>query len=180
VFFSFVSDFRAGGGLIAFDGNYRPSQWPDKRQARLIYEHMYRNVDIALSTAEDEYCLFEDQKASDVAERLLKWGVREFVIKDGSHDCLLVVDGVAISLPAQHADVVDTTAAGDSFNAAYLASRAKGNDCRRSVNNGHRLAAVVIGHRGAIIHSTAMLEFDTGDRTGGKSGGKNGGTTVIA
>jgi 2-dehydro-3-deoxygluconokinase len=167
MFFSFVSDFRAGGGLIAFDGNYRPSQWPDKPQARLIYEHMYRNVDIALSTAGDECLLFEDQKVNNAAKRLQTWGVQEIVIKDGNNDCLLVVGGNATSMPALQANVIDTTAAGDSFNAAYLASRAKGIDCRDSVNDGHRLAAIVIGHRGAIIPRSAM--FATGDLNDGNT-----------
>lgn len=160
VFFSFASDFRRQGGLIAFDGNYRPSQWPDKQEARLTYERMYRNVDVALSTAEDEYLLFEDQKIDDVAARLKAWGVQEIVIKDGNNDCLLVVNGIATGVPAVQAKVVDTTAAGDSFNAAYLASRAKGATCEYSADNGHRLAATVIGHRGAIIPRAAMPEFE--------------------
>ena len=49
---------------------------------------------------------------------------------------------------------VDTTAAGDSFNAAYLAARFSGNDLRDACVAGHQLASKVIQHRGAIIPTT--------------------------
>ena len=42
-------------------------------------------------------------------------------------------------------------AAGDSFNAAYLAARLAGADPLAAARAGHRLAGVVIQHRGAIV-----------------------------
>jgi 2-dehydro-3-deoxygluconokinase len=52
--------------------------------------------------------------------------------------------------------VVDTTAAGDSFAAAYLASRLAGAHPVEAARAGHRLAGVVVCHPGAIIPRTAM------------------------
>jgi len=52
--------------------------------------------------------------------------------------------------------VVDTTAAGDSFGAAYIAARLAGHTAAQAAQAGHRLASVVIGHRGAIIPRSAM------------------------
>jgi 2-dehydro-3-deoxygluconokinase len=52
--------------------------------------------------------------------------------------------------------VVDTTAAGDSFGAAYLAARLSGSDPEQAAHAGHRLAGAVIRHRGAIIPREAM------------------------
>ena len=52
--------------------------------------------------------------------------------------------------------VVDTTAAGDSFAAAYIAARLAGADPVEAANAGHRLAGVVVCHPGAIIPRTAM------------------------
>ena len=54
------------------------------------------------------------------------------------------------------APVVDTTAAGDSFAAAYIAARLAGADPIEAARAGHRLAGVVVCHPGAIIPRTAM------------------------
>ncbi len=54
------------------------------------------------------------------------------------------------------ARVVDTTAAGDSFAAAYLAARIAGLAPEAAAAEAHRLAGAVIGHRGAVIPRDAM------------------------
>ena len=48
-------------------------------------------------------------------------------------------------------EVVGTTAAGDSFAAAYLTARLSGANPVDAARAGHRLAGVVVGYRGAII-----------------------------
>jgi len=55
------------------------------------------------------------------------------------------------------APVVDTTAAGDSFAAAYVAARLAGAGPLDAARAGHRLAGIVVCHPGAIIPSAAML-----------------------
>ena len=62
-----------------------------------------------------------------------------------------------VHVPAiQELHAVDTTAAGDSFAAAYLAARATGLNPKAAAESGHRLARIVIMHRGAIVPIHAM------------------------
>jgi 2-dehydro-3-deoxygluconokinase len=54
--------------------------------------------------------------------------------------------------------VVDTTAAGDSFSAAYLAARLAGQEPVDAAKAGHSLAGVVVRYPGAIIPVAAMQD----------------------
>ena len=85
------------------------------------------------------------------------------------HHALLVVtpDGIDQMVAAKPvARVVDTTAAGDSFAAAYLASRLRGTGPVAAAEAGHTLAGVVVGSPGAIIPRSAMPAALTKDTVG--------------
>lgn len=157
--FEFLSAYRQDGGQVCFDNNFRRRQWPDIAKAQAAFEAMYRLTDIALPTADDERLLFGDDSNEAVIERLRSWGIREIVLKRGAEGSLVANDTVITDVPAVLVrDVVDTTAAGDSFNAGYLAARFGGASPEEAAKNGSRLAAIVVQHRGAIIPREAMEE----------------------
>ncbi len=148
---------RRRGGRVVFDCNYRPRNWPDSKTARAAAAQMVARTDMALTGAEDEEALFGDRDAAATIHRLRSAGVREVVVKQASAGCRLVVEGEIVLVPAERVSrIVDTTAAGDSFNAAYLAARIAGVDPVEAARAGHRLAAAVIQHPGAIISRDAM------------------------
>lgn len=152
---------RRGGGRVAFDGNYRPRGWPDRDEARAAFTAVLRQTDIALPTFDDEADLFGDASPDATIERLRAAGVAEMAVKRGEQPCLVADCGAVTAVPiARRTDAVDTTAAGDSFNAGYLAARLKGEPAAAAAAQGHRLASEVIGHRGAIIPLVAMPPMD--------------------
>ncbi len=148
---------REAGGRVVFDGNYRPRNWPDEHTARAAVEETLRRVDIALPTFEDEQALFGDASPSDTVERLFGLGVAEIAVKCGGKPVLVAAAGRQWVVPAMPVEsVIDTTAAGDAFNAGYLAARLAGAEPSAAAESGHRLAAAVIRHPGAIIPRDAM------------------------
>lgn len=148
---------RGAGGLVAFDSNYRPRNWPGREAARLAVQATLARVDIALPTFEDEQALFDDPTPEATLARLSALGVPEIVVKRGPAPALVAAGGRSWSIPPELvAAPVDTTAAGDAFNAGYLAARLRGQEPPDAARAGHRLAAAVIRHPGAIIPVAAM------------------------
>ena len=148
---------RAAGGEVAFDPNYRASLWQSPAAARQAMLAFAPVVSIALPTFGDEALLHEDCQPRDTTARWLAYGAKEVIVKLGMHGCMLA-DGEAVR-PAEPLLAVDTTAAGDAFNAAYLAARRQHIEVRRAACFANRLAGRVITHRGAIIPSSAMSDL---------------------
>jgi len=152
-----VEAARAGGARIAFDVNYRPRGWRSAAAARGEIDRLLARCDIALPGHDDLAALYGIASLEAGARYLGGLEIAEICVKGGAGDCLLCHDGGRWRLPAQTGVVaVDTTAAGDSFNAAYLAARLLGRPPAQAVAAGHRLAAVVVQHRGAIIDRAHM------------------------
>jgi len=148
---------RKNGAIIVFDNNYRPLLWEGVEQAQQCYQQILAITDIAFLTFDDEQMLYGDQNEQQAIERTQALGVQEIVIKRGADDCYVVTPESHISVSAHRIDnVIDTTAAGDSFSAGYLAKRVLGGSGEDSAAAGHTLAGTVIQHRGAIIPNNAM------------------------
>ena len=155
---------REAGARIAFDGNYRPRGWGgDAARARSTMARFLALVDIALPTFDDEQALWDDRDVAATIARLRAHGVGEIAVKNGAEGAILASDGAttAIAVPDRVAPL-DTTAAGDSFNAGYLAARLREGQPTEAVLLGHRLAGIVIRHRGAIVPKEAMADLNRG------------------
>lgn len=154
---AFFERYRTSGGRIVFDGNFRPAQWPDRNIARSTYEAVYRLTDIALPTLDDEQMLFGDADEAKVIDRLSQWGIEEVALKKGRWGSAVFSDDTTTSVSLDSTPhAIDTTAAGDSFNAGYLAARIRGATAVDAARAGHHLAGAVVQHRGAIIPRSAM------------------------
>ncbi len=151
---------RTRGGKVAFDGNYRPRGWPDIEAAQQAAAAVLTRTDIALPTFDDEHALYGDADPEATIARLHGHGVREIVVKRDRASCLLVSDEGRSEVPTEPvARPVDTTAAGDSFNAGYLAARLLGASAEVAARAGHTLAGTVIQHPGAIIPTAEMPDL---------------------
>ena len=155
-----LCECRANGGQVIFDNNYRPRLWASKEETQQVYQQMLTCTDIAFLTLDDEDALWGEKPVEEVIARTHAAGVKELVVKRGADSCLVSIVGEpqqeipAVKLPKEK--VVDTTAAGDSFSAGYLAVRLTGGDARSAAARGHLTASTVIQYRGAIIPREAM------------------------
>lgn len=155
----YLASFRRQGGIVVFDSNYRPANWPSVAVARKAVTDLLPYVDIALPSFADEALLFGFKGVTDCIDYYSDKGVGRMVIKDGLNGCYLVDGDYLGHLPVPiEVKPVDTTAAGDSFNAGFLAAMASGLSDRESISWGQASAAVVIQHQGAIIDKNDYLQ----------------------
>ncbi len=138
---------RSKGGLVAFDGNYRPSLWQSGYEACAWRDRAVALADIGLPTFDDEKLLGAFHPEETVAH-WQKLGCGEVVVKLGRDGCVLS-DGTVLP-PPRVVQPVDTSGAGDAFNAGYLSARLKDLDPRGAALAGHLSAGRTILFPGAI------------------------------
>jgi 2-dehydro-3-deoxygluconokinase len=146
---------RAKGARVAFDTNFRARGWPDPDVARKVFREAFEAADIVLASTEDLLPLYPGENDESLMARIPG---QEVVLKLGQPASIVRFQGVSQPVKADPVTkpVVDTTAAGDSFSAAYIAARLGGADPVQSARAGHRLAGVVVCYPGAIIPRSAM------------------------
>lgn len=159
-----LSQLSEQGVEIAFDSNYRPALWRDADEARECYRQLLEITDLALVTNDDEQALWGDRDEEETLSRLQAAGVKKAVVKMGAkgnhyQDFVAGSRQTIATTPVEH--VVDTTSAGDSFNAGFLAGYLQDKDAEQCSRQGHQLAGIVIQHKGAIIpkHATDAISF---------------------
>jgi 2-dehydro-3-deoxygluconokinase len=150
---------RKQGVKVAFDGNFRPRGWKgDAARARTVFTEALKRVDIALPTFEDEAMLWGDTNPEATVARLQAYGIGEIAVKNGQENALCADRNGRETVPVPEVvQPIDTTAAGDSFNAAYLAARLNGENPVQAAVAAHGLAGQVIRHRGAIMPRAAAM-----------------------
>jgi 2-dehydro-3-deoxygluconokinase len=145
---------RARGAIIAFDTNFRPQGWTDRLAAQAAFRAAMSEADMIFASIED----LELLAGPDWEAVLSCAGGAEIIVKLREPCCRVLRAGrdpVVVNAP-RVLDAVDTTAAGDSFAAAYIAARLRGLDPAGAATEGHLLAGAVIAHAGAVIPRAAM------------------------
>ncbi|MBD1389023.1 sugar kinase [Neiella sp. HB171785] len=154
-----LDEARFRGVKLVFDGNYRPRLWQSVAQTKENYEQFYEQADLALLTFDDEADLWGDASIAAAAERLAMYTIPRLVLKDGANGCYLVAAGNMNHVATTPvANVVDTTAAGDSFNAGFLAAWLLGKTDEQAADWGNQLAGQVIQQAGAIVPTQPLIE----------------------
>jgi 2-dehydro-3-deoxygluconokinase len=153
--FSALDRARKRGVRVAFDTNFRARGWPDPDVARAVFDEAFAASDIVLASTEDLLPLYPNESDEQLLGRIR---CNEAVLRLLEPGSIARFEGVSreVRPPPVTQPVVDTTAAGDSFSAAYLAARLAGAEPVEAARAGHRLAGVVVCYAGAIIPRAAM------------------------
>ncbi|MCK3658323.1 ketodeoxygluconokinase [Pasteurellaceae bacterium Pebbles2] len=151
-----LAELKKSGVEIAFDSNFRPKLWESLAQAQDCYKALLPLVDVALVTFDDEQMLWNDADEQATIARLSQFGIGKIIVKQGKCGAIFCENGEQTFVPTTAVkNVVDTTSAGDSFNAGFLQGYLQGKLLQTCCQQGNELAGIIIQHKGAIIEKSA-------------------------
>ncbi|RYI11701.1 MAG: sugar kinase [Acetobacteraceae bacterium] len=149
---SALSQARARGATTVLDPNYRPRLWPDSKTAARVIADAAQAASVVLPSFDDEAALFGDRSPTATAQRYAEAGSETVVVKNAGGGLTVFQDGQIWSMTdLPRVTPIDTTGAGDSFNAGFLAAMLKGASTESSAKAGHALACQVVLRPGALI-----------------------------
>lgn len=142
---------REAGRRVAFDPNYRRQQWPTTAAAQAAFDEIASCASIVFAGMDDERAVRGVRSVSECFQHYRALGVRDIIVKDGAHGSTIFAASSSFSLrPTTTEMPLDTTGAGDAYNAAYIAATVRGESPRAAAAAAQKLAEVVIRHPGAI------------------------------
>lgn len=146
-----LHDLRKAGGRTAFDPNIRPRLWANPSDMRDIITRFAGLSDVVLASFDDEAGHFGDADAQATVARYLAAGAGGVIVKNGPDPVIAVLGGAEVGVPTPPVGkITDSTAAGDSFNAAFLVSHLSGAPLSQAIAAGTALAGQVIQYPGAL------------------------------
>lgn len=113
-----------------------------------IWEQMLPHVDYALPSLDEMTAIYPGLAPDAMLERIHSRGVSTVVLKMGKDGCLVSSGGEPTRVPSHAREVVDTTGAGDCFDAGFIAGLAHGLSDLESAQLGSLAAAACIRHTG--------------------------------
>lgn len=159
-----LANIRELGVSIIYDSNYRSALWQysgseiglsteqSLERAKTVNKQMFAITDLALITLDDEQALWQDTNLESCRDRLEQFGIKELVLKDGANGCQHSSKGSHSLFPTDKvAQVIDTTAAGDSFNAGFLSYWLREQPIAACAKAGNLTAGQVIQKKGAVV-----------------------------
>ena len=148
------------GTRIYFDYNYRPHLWATPSEACKSYQELLEICDTVFVGLDELRDIHGTTTVSEGQEFLANQGVEESIIRSGGSPCNIRFGKEHYEVAAVPLDeIVDSTAAGDSFSGAYMVARMAGCSPEQAARMAHRMAAYVIQYKGAIAPLAAMPDF---------------------
>jgi 2-dehydro-3-deoxygluconokinase len=138
-----------GGGLVSYDANVRPKLAP-LPVLREMFQVAVSKADMVFVSEEDLGHLYPNSDSAEASGRVLSFGPDLVVLRRGRAGCQVLSGGENIPVPGWPEDPVDSTGAGDAFNAGFLVSWLEGRSLEEAARFANAVGALTVGGLGAV------------------------------
>jgi sugar/nucleoside kinase (ribokinase family) len=145
---------KSFGAITSLDTDWDPNGFWMKRLRGALAK-----TDYLFTNQEEAAMLAGKEDPREAARELLTCGAGTVIIKRGEHGSMLCSNATEINLPAYRVEVRDTTCAGDSFVAGFLAGLSRASPAGEAMRLGNAAGALCttqLSHR-AITSMTDLL-----------------------
>ena len=125
---------------------------------RPIFETMLPHCDYVMPSVDDLRVIYPGLSAEEIAAHILNQGTGTVVLKMGPSGSMIATRAGIEHVQALPAQVVDTTGAGDCWDAGFIAALSKGNDVIKAAKIGHACAACCVEHLGG---ATGIPDYES-------------------
>ena len=157
--FAAMDAVHAAGGKVSYDPNLRLKLWSLDKARSVIHQAM-SCCDIALPGLDDARLLTGLQEAGDIADFYLQLGAEIVALTLGVAGTLIATPDRREQVPPYVVEVVDATAAGDTFDGAFLAEYLTGRDALAAARYANAAAALSTTGYGAVAPMPTRAEVE--------------------
>jgi len=129
--------------LVSYDPNIRTALWESRRELISVQKKVIQSVDIFVATFTEASLITGKKGADESVKRILDLGPRIVLIRTKNHYVAGSVEGI-LKIPMFTVKAVDTSGAGDAFDAGFLTGLIKNWPLEKAVLLGSAVAAIKV------------------------------------
>jgi 2-dehydro-3-deoxygluconokinase len=150
-FMGLINYFKKKNSKIVFDLNIRINRW-SKKTLILYLNKLLPKVDIFFASGEDFFYLKSSEKVIDFEKIINKFKIPHGIYrKNAQYNYSFYNNKKYMIKNKLLKKVVDTSGAGDGYNAAYLSNFLKNYDPQKALGCASRIGAKIVMKKGAIV-----------------------------
>ncbi|MEM2088132.1 MAG: sugar kinase [Thermoproteota archaeon] len=156
------------GIIITYDPNLR-SELVNPRAIRKLSEPLLKTAEIVMPSQKELFDLTGKRSIEKASHEILKNGVSLLVVKRGNKGSLGVTEQEVVSEPAYIVQEVDSTGAGDAFDAAVIYSYLKKQPLKETLEFANAVGALKVTRMGPMEGPESILKVKGFMRVGKKN-----------
>lgn len=139
---NFLTQIKQEGKMVVLDTGWDPSDWPFYHIKEI--RELLRYTDIFLPNLAEAKIISQEEEIKNLLNTICKLGPQVVAVKMGSKGSIAIKEGKIFKQPSFKVKAVDTTGAGDTFNAGFIYGIIKGWEIDISLRFANALASLYI------------------------------------